>query len=55
MLVLPGTPKAMVDTSAALVVALLALSAAITPRTSPVSKVSFAPLLCGLRTHRRTS
>jgi hypothetical protein len=40
---LPGTPNAMVGTSAPPSLALFELSEAITPRTSPLPKVSRAP------------
>ena len=40
----PGTPKAMVGTSEPAVMALLADSGAMTPRTSPLPKVLLAPL-----------
>ena len=43
MVALPGTPKATVGSSAPPSLALLALSDAITPRTSPLPKVWFAP------------
>jgi hypothetical protein len=45
---LPGTPKAIVGTSAPPSLALLALSEAITPRTSPVPKVFSAPFSVAL-------
>ena len=40
---LPGTPKAMVGMSAPPSLALLALSEAMTPRTSPLPKLCWAP------------
>ena len=43
MVALPGTPKAMVGTSAPPSLALFELSEAMTPRTSPLPKVSAAP------------
>ena len=43
MVALPGTPNAMVGTSAPPSLALLELSEAITPRTSPLPKVCAAP------------
>ena len=45
MVALPGTPKAMVGTSAPPSLALLELSEAITPRTSPLPKVCVRALL----------
>ena len=43
MVALPGTPNATVGTSAPPSLALLELSDAITPRTSPLPKVRLAP------------
>ena len=43
MVALPGTPNAMVGTSAPPSLALFELSEAMTPRTSPLPKVSAAP------------
>ena len=43
MVALPGTPNAMVGTSAPPSLALFELSDAMTPRTSPLPKVSAAP------------
>src|SRR6202040_1726673 len=46
MVALPGTPKATVGTSAPPSLALLELSEAITPRTSPLPNVGLGPFPC---------